>query len=54
MEEKELCGSYLCSAVHYRVRGPSLRFMHCHCSRCRKARDTGILTERDLERCLRG
>ena len=41
MEEKELSGSCLCGAVHYRVRGPWLRFMHCHCSRCRKATGTG-------------
>jgi len=37
MDEKELSGSCLCGTVHYRVRGPWLRFMHCHCSRCRKA-----------------
>lgn len=41
MEEKELSGSCLCGAVHYRVRGPWLRFMHCHCSRCRKSTGTG-------------
>jgi len=37
MDEKELSGSCLCGAVHYRVRGPWLRFIHCHCMRCRKA-----------------
>jgi hypothetical protein len=41
MEEKELAGSCLCGAVHYAVHGPWLRFMHCHCSRCRKATGTG-------------
>ena len=41
MEEQELSGSCLCGAVHFRVRGPWLRFMHCHCSRCRKATGTG-------------
>ena len=41
MEEKELAGSCLCGAVHYRVRGPWLRFLHCHCSRCRKVTGTG-------------
>ena len=44
MEEKELGGSCLCGAVHYRVRGPWLRFMHCHCSRCRKATGSGHAT----------
>lgn len=41
MQDKELEGSCLCGAVHYRVRGPWLRFMHCHCSRCRKVTGTG-------------
>jgi hypothetical protein len=41
MEEMELGGSCLCGAVNYRVRGPWLRFMHCHCSRCRKVTGTG-------------
>ncbi len=44
MEEKELSASCLCGAVQYRVRGPWLRFMHCHCSRCRKATGTGHAT----------
>ena len=35
--EQEIGGSCLCGAVHYRARGPWLRFMHCHCSRCQKA-----------------
>ena len=37
MEDTELSGSCLCGTVHYRVSGPWLRFVHCHCSRCRKA-----------------
>ncbi len=41
MADKELDGSCLCGAVHYRARGPWLRFMHCHCSRCRKVTGTG-------------
>jgi len=36
MEEEDLQGSCLCGTVRYRVSGPWLRFMHCHCSRCRK------------------
>jgi hypothetical protein len=36
MDDPELKGSCLCGAIRYRVRGPWLRFWHCHCSRCRK------------------
>ena len=36
MSDKELSGSCLCGNMRYRVRGPWLRFVHCHCSRCRK------------------
>jgi hypothetical protein len=32
-----LDGSCLCGAVTYRVAAPFLRFVHCHCERCRKA-----------------
>src|ERR1044071_5722749 len=37
MADEILDGSCLCGAVRYRVRGPFMRFVHCHCSRCRKA-----------------
>lgn len=37
MADEILNGSCLCGAVRYRVRGPFMRFVHCHCSRCRKA-----------------
>ena len=37
MADEVLDGSCLCGAVRYRVRGPFMRFVHCHCSRCRKA-----------------
>jgi hypothetical protein len=30
-------GSCLCGAVAYEVRLPLAEFVHCHCSRCRKA-----------------
>jgi hypothetical protein len=29
-------GSCLCGAVAYEVRLPLAKFLHCHCSRCRK------------------
>jgi hypothetical protein len=34
-------GSCLCEAVRYEVTGEPRRFLHCHCSRCRKATGTG-------------
>ena len=36
-----LRGSCLCGAVRYEAAGEPLRFVHCHCSRCRKATGTG-------------
>jgi len=36
-----LKGSCLCGAVKYEVTGEPQRFLHCHCSRCRKATGTG-------------
>jgi hypothetical protein len=30
-------GSCLCGAVGYEVRLPLMKFVHCHCSQCRKA-----------------
>jgi hypothetical protein len=39
-----LTGSCLCGAVEYEVSGPVLRFLHCHCERCRKATGTGHAT----------
>lgn len=44
MSEQTLNGSCLCGAVQYRIRGPWLRFVHCHCSRCRKATGSGHAT----------
>ncbi len=32
-----LRGSCLCGSVTYQVSEPFLSFVHCHCSRCRKA-----------------
>lgn len=36
-----LRGSCLCGAVRYEAFGELRRFLHCHCSRCRKATGTG-------------
>ena len=44
MENEVLGGSCLCGAVRYRVEGPFLSFVHCHCSRCYKATGTGHAT----------
>jgi len=34
-------GGCLCGAVRYRITGETRTFLHCHCSRCRKATGTG-------------
>jgi hypothetical protein len=41
MAQTILKGSCLCGAVKYEVTGEPKRFVHCHCSRCRKATGTG-------------
>jgi len=41
MTQTTLKGSCLCGAVKYEVTGEPSRFLHCHCSRCRKATGTG-------------
>lgn len=41
MTSTTLRGSCLCGAVRYEVTGEPRRFLHCHCSRCRKATGTG-------------
>jgi hypothetical protein len=41
MTQTTLKGSCLCGAVRYEVSGEPQRFLHCHCSRCRKATGTG-------------
>ena len=41
MAQTTLTGSCLCGAVQFRVTGEPARFLHCHCSRCRKATGTG-------------
>ncbi|HUF20340.1 MAG TPA: GFA family protein [Burkholderiales bacterium] len=37
MSTEDLSGSCLCGNVRYTASGETLRFYHCHCSRCRKA-----------------
>jgi len=37
MSDEVLTGSCLCKAVSFEVRGPFAQFVHCHCSRCRRA-----------------
>lgn len=41
MTQSTLKGSCLCGAVRYEATGEPQRFLHCHCSRCRKATGTG-------------
>ena len=41
MTQTTLSGSCLCGAVRYEATGEPKRFVHCHCSRCRKATGTG-------------
>lgn len=33
-----ICGSCLCGDVAYRISGPPLRMVNCHCENCRRAR----------------
>lgn len=51
-------GSCLCGAVAYEIDGPPLRFMYCHCSRCRLGRGaahaTNVFYRADTFRWLRG
>ena len=41
MTDITLSGRCLCGTVHYEVTGNVLRFLHCHCERCRRASGTG-------------
>ena len=41
MTSTTLRGSCLCGAARYEATGEPRRFLHCHCSRCRKATGTG-------------
>ena len=39
-----LSGSCLCGRIAYRVTGPAVRMMNCHCSRCRRGRSSAHAT----------
>jgi hypothetical protein len=41
MSAQHLSGSCICGAVAYEINGDVQTFLHCHCSRCRKASGTG-------------
>lgn len=41
MAKQSLSGSCLCGALRYSISGEPVRFLHCHCSRCRKSSGTG-------------
>ena len=43
-DEERIEGGCLCGEVRYQVQGPWLRFVHCHCSRCRRATGSGHAT----------
>ena len=43
-EIERIEGGCLCGSIRYRACGPWLRFVHCHCSRCRKATGTAHAT----------
>lgn len=54
MTDTTLTGRCLCGTVHFTVMGSPLRFLHCHCERCRRATGTGhasniILKPADIE-----
>jgi hypothetical protein len=37
-------GSCLCGAATFELKAPTSKFVHCHCSRCRKATGAGYAT----------
>lgn len=53
-----VAGSCLCGKIAYEVRGPFSHFVHCHCSRCRKASGsshaTNAVVPPDALRWIRG
>jgi hypothetical protein len=40
----DIVGSCLCGAVTFNVKPPTSKFVHCHCSRCRKATGAAFAT----------
>lgn len=49
MTEATFSGGCLCGDVKYSLEGKVLRFLHCHCERCRKATGTGHATNLIVE-----
>ena len=58
IETEQIEGGCLCGGIRYRVHGPWLLFVHCHCSRCRRATGSGhatnLLTDPDNLEWLAG
>lgn len=58
MSEERISGSCLCGKVAYEVTLPFMRFLHCHCSRCRKMTGSvfaaNAIVEPDAFRWTRG
>ena len=48
-ELEALEGGDQCGGVRFRASGPWLRFVHCHCSRCRHATGSGYATNLFVE-----
>ena len=44
MASSSFSGSCLCGTVTFEISPPLTKFVHCHCSRCRKATGTGHAT----------
>ena|SRR5450631_1821025 len=44
VSNKTIGGSCLCGTVTFEVKAPTSKFVHCHCSRCRKATGTAYAT----------
>lgn len=44
MSDTTLSGRCLCGNVRYEASGTPMRFVHCHCERCRRASGTGHAT----------
>ena len=53
-----IAGSCLCGDIAYEIQAPLMRMLHCHCSRCRRARSsahaTNVLCRIDDLRFTRG
>ena len=43
-EQKTMTGGCVCGAVTWEIDGEPAKFLHCHCSRCRRTTGTGHAT----------